>query len=128
MYYQQVLWNGPENKKKNIRFLSGWGVSDGDPSFGKFNCMATLEATGLLFDRENDRAGLGAFFNKLSDDFKKTLKRAGEDLRDPWGFELYYNAEVTPWFHVTADLQVIQNQNDSDDPGVILGLRGVIEF
>ncbi len=90
--------------------------------------MATLEATGLLFDRENDRAGVGAFYEKLSTDFKRSLMRIGNDLKDPWGVEIYYNYEVTPWFHVTADVQYIQNQVDGDDPGLIVGLRGVIDF
>ena len=128
IYYEQILWQEPANDKQNLRFFTGWNVSDGDPSFGKFAGMASVEATGLLFDREYDRAGIGAFYSKLSSDFKKTMNGVGIDLRDTWGLELYYNAEITPWFHLTGDVQVVQNQNDDDDPAVILGLRGVVEF
>jgi len=28
-------------------------------------------------------------------------------LRDEWGFELFYNVALTPWFLLTPDLQVI---------------------
>jgi porin len=50
------------------------------------------------------------------------------DLRDLWGVEMYYNFEVTPWFHVTPDLQVVQNENDGDDTAVIFGVRAVMDF
>ncbi len=127
-YYDQVLWEEPANDKQNVRFFTGWSVSDGDPSFGRWGGFTSLEATGLLFNREKDRAGVGGFYNGLGSDFKKTMDGVGIDLRDTWGFELYYNAEITPWFHLTGDVQVVQNENDDDDPGVILGLRGVLEF
>jgi porin len=126
--YDQVLWEEPANDKQNLRFVAGLSVSDGDPSFSKVGGMASLEATGLLFDREKDRAGVGGFYSTLSSDFKKDMDRVGVDLRDLWGVELYYNAEITPWFHLTPSMQVIQNSNDSDDPAVIVGLRGVISF
>ena len=50
----------------------------------------------------------------------------GEDMKTPTSYD--YNAAVTPWFHLTPNLQVVQNQNESDDPGVIVGLRAVIDF
>jgi len=56
------------------------------------------------------------------------MDRVGVDLTDLWGVELYYNYEVTPWFHVTTDLQYVQNHIADDDPAFILGLRGVLEF
>ena len=56
------------------------------------------------------------------------VDRVGVDLADLWGSELYCNADTTPWFHLTADLQYVQNENADDDPGLILGLRGVLEF
>jgi hypothetical protein len=36
--------------------------------------------------------------------------------------------ELTPWSHLTADLQLVQNQNDGDDLAVIPGVRMVIDF
>lgn len=45
-----------------------------------------------------------------------------------WGFEAYYNYEVTPWFHLTGDLQVVQGGERDVDSAVILGLRAVLDF
>ncbi len=129
--YEQILWHKPDNDKQDLRLFTGFSISDGDPSFSKWNGFASVEATGLLFGREHDRAGVGAFFNNLSSDFKDTVSDLGvlgADLRDMWGTELYYNIEITPWFHLTPSLQVVQNANDDNDLGVMVGVRGVIDF
>ncbi len=128
VYYDQVLWQDAGNDKRNLRLYTGWSISDGDPAFGKFGGVASLEAMGMLFGRDQDRAGVGLFYNELSRDFKRLTEIAGADVDDIWGGELYYNYEVTPWFHLTGDLQVVQGANSAADPAVILGLRGVLDF
>ena len=42
--------------------------------------------------------------------------------------ELYYNATITPWFHLTADLQFVQPAVSDNDTAVVLGLRGKIDI
>lgn len=44
------------------------------------------------------------------------------------GGEVYYNAEITPTVHVTADLQAINPEIQSQDTAVVLGLRATIGF
>lgn len=127
-YYDQIFWQDPDNDKRNMRFFTGWSITDGNPAFAKWGGFGSVEAWGLMPTRENDRMGVGAYFNKLSSDFKELTHVFGVDLGDMWGVELYYNAEITPWFHLTGDIQIVQNQNDTDDPAIILGLRGVLEF
>jgi porin len=43
------------------------------------------------------------------------------------GVELYYNAEITPWFHLTGDMQVVDDAIEANDTAIILGLRGNIK-
>jgi hypothetical protein len=50
------------------------------------------------------------------------------DLENVQGVELYYNAEITPWFHLTGDLQIIDNENVGDDTAIILGLRAKMDL
>ena len=128
VYFDQILWQASDNAEKNVRLYTGWALSDGNPSFGRWGGFGSIEAWGLLPNREKDRMGIGGFCDQLSTDFKNLASVFGKDLRNTWGAEVYYNAEITPWFHLTADLQVIQNQNTDDDPGIILGLRAVIDF
>ena len=48
--------------------------------------------------------------------------------RDERGFEIFYNVGVTPWFHVTPDLQVITPTLGLAETSVVLGLRTKIDF
>lgn len=73
--------------------------------------------------------GLGYFYDGLSGDFKRLVSAAPRfDLQDVQGAEIYYNAAITPWFHLTADLQIVDNQNVADNTGAIVGLRGQLDF
>lgn len=72
--------------------------------------------------------GIGAFYSDLSDDFKDLTRIVRFDTANIWGGEMYYNYEVNPWFHSTADVQVVQGANDNDDPALVLGLRAVLDF
>jgi porin len=128
VYYDQVFWQAPDNDKKNLRLYTGWSLSDGNPSFGKWGGFASVEGWGLVPNREKDRMGVGGFYNQLSSDFKDLASVVGVNLRNIWGTELYYNAEVTPFMHVTADAQIVSNQNKSDSTEIILGLRATINF
>ena len=72
--------------------------------------------------------GVGYFYDGLSSEFRSLVNAALPDIQDVQGCELYYNAAITPWFHLTADLQIIDNQNVADDTAVIVGLRGKIDL
>jgi porin len=73
--------------------------------------------------------GVAGFYNQISSDLKHTLRDLNiADLHDIWGTEIYYNAGITPWMHVTADLQLVDNENRDDSLAVIPGLRMVIDF
>ena len=73
--------------------------------------------------------GVGYFYDELSSNFKQLVSTLPSvDLENVHGVELYYNAAVTPWFHLTGDLQVIDNQNVADDTAIILGLRAKIDL
>ena len=128
VYYDQVFWQAPDNDKKNLRLYTGWSVSDGNPSFGRWGGFASIEGWGLIPNRANDRMGVGGFYNQLSSEFKDLTSSVGVNLENLWGAELYYNAEVTPCFHLTPNLQFVNNHNQSDSTAVILGLRAAIDF
>jgi porin len=49
-------------------------------------------------------------------------------VRDERGLELFYNVGVTPWCHVTMDLQVITPLLERAHTSVVPGLRVKIDF
>jgi hypothetical protein len=47
-------------------------------------------------------------------------------LQDVNGVELYYNAAVNKFFHLTGDFQVIEPADVTNDTAIVVGLRGTI--
>ena len=73
--------------------------------------------------------GVAYFYNQLSSDFKQLVNTLPTvDVQNVHGAEVYYNAAITPWFHLTADLQIVDNENRADNTAVIFGLRGKIDL
>ena len=64
----------------------------------------------------------------MSGDFKTLLGVGGVAFANLQGAEFYYNAAVTPWFHLTGDLQVIQPGMIANDTAVVAGLRANLRF
>jgi carbohydrate-selective porin OprB len=56
--------------------------------------------------------GIAGWYNGISPNIKDITAAVPRGLaaRDGWGLELYYNREITPWFHLSPDLQVLQNK------------------
>jgi hypothetical protein len=44
------------------------------------------------------------------------------------GFELYYNARITPWFDLSFDLQVVDSGFRPDGTPIVLGIRAYLGF
>lgn len=123
----QVLWADCCNDKRNLRLMSQWMIADGNPNLYRWSSNVALQANGLIRCREQDSIGLGYFYNELSRDFK-SLVSSVVPIRNVQGMELYYNAALTPWFHLTADLQVLEDANANDKTSVLPGLRANLRF
>jgi porin len=108
----------------------GWGpfarlgVSDGNPNPVKWNAAAGLGGIGLLPGRRGDRWGLGAFYLGMSNE--KLLKGLG--VNEEVGGELFYNVGVTPWLHVTVDVQAIDAALPRANTACVFGLRTHIDL
>ncbi len=110
----------------------GWGV------FGRFGIVPSnanlvdqfysigLGGKGTIPRRDNDTWGVGYYLANTSNDVRSGLGMSSEQ-----GVELFYNIEITPWFHLTPDLQVIVNPAAGfrdRETAVVAGLRGEIRF
>ena len=56
--------------------------------------------------RKLDSFGIGYFYLGVNDSLKNLAPRVFP-IRDEHGVEMFYNVGVTPWFHITPDLQVV---------------------
>ena len=126
-YFDQVFWADPCNAERNLRLFTGWSLSDGNPSFARWNGMISVEGFGLVDGRPLDRTGVAYFYTGLSDDFRQ-LASPVVQLQEVQGGEFYYNVAITPSLHLTADLQIVDNQNESDDTAIIFGIRAKLDL
>ena len=102
-------------------------VSDGNPNPAEWSGIAGIGGTSPIPGRERDKFGLGVFYVGYSSDLKATLQPL-IPIRDEYGAELFYNLSITPWFRLTADLQVIHPPLRDRDTAVVGGLRAQVVF
>lgn len=120
--FEQYIQHDPETG-------AGWGVfgrvgiADEDTNPIPLFLSAGIGGKGIISGRPNDRFGIGYYYLETSDQLPGLLL---ED--DEQGIEMFYDAEVTPWFRVAADLQIISPALKSADSAVVLGLRSTITF
>jgi porin len=125
---EQQLWADRCNKKRNVGLLSEWGYADPATNLYEWVANVSLQANGLVPGREADRMGAGWFYNGVSSDLK-SLAAPFLEVNDLTGVEMYYNAEVTPWFHLTTDVQVVEPSfRDFGSTAFVLGMRGKISL
>jgi len=112
----------------------GWGVfgrvgiSDGNPNPIDWHLSFGIGGNSPIQCRENDTFGLGWYANGISDELGPVATAIlGAD--DGQGIECFYNYAVTPWFHVTPDIQYIHPgaQNVADD-ALVIGVRAKVDL
>lgn len=125
---EQKLWIDCCNKNRSIGFLGQFGIADGKTNPFQWSMNTAVQAQGLVHGRDQDTMGIGCFYSGLSDEFKSLLSAGSVSIDDLYGGEIYYNAALTPWFHLTGDLQIIHPGIAAIDTTVVAGLRANIKF
>ena len=123
----QQLWADSAHPERNWELRGQLSLADDNPNFMRWVATAMIEGKGVIPGRELDRMGAGYFFVNLSGNFKNLVSPVAS-LQDLHGVELYYNYAVTPWFRVSADLQVIDGVASRLNTAVIPGLRAQLVY
>ena len=124
---EQRLWVDRCNENRYTKMFGYVGFSDQENSPFKVTTSISAEAFGYLNNRPNDRMGVAYFYNGLNSDFQNAFSLV-TPIDDLQGGEVYYNAQVTPWFNLTVDLQAVEPGVQSLDTAVVLGIRGHIKL
>jgi len=135
------LWADASNPNRDLAFKGMYTVTDGEANPVKWTATAALEVNSPLPGRDRDAFGVGYFHNELASRFKNTVgpllsiaatlknrTRTRIAIEDTDGFEAYYKAQVTPWFAVTGDVQLITETLSSEDTKTVAGVRGKVDF
>lgn len=109
----------------------GWGVfvraglADEDTNPVQGFISVGVGGRGLISGRENDSFGVAYYYAEGPDGALATLvglEGSGH------GVEMYYDIALTPWMHLTPDLQIIDPALSASDTVVVVGGRLVISF
>lgn len=124
---EQRLWTDPCNQKRYTKLFGYVGFSEQENNPFRVTTSISVEAFGLSDSRPEDRMGIAYFYNGLNDDFKSAFAGV-TPVGDLHGGEVYYNAQVTPWFNLTFDLQAVDPAVRRLDTAVVPGLRAHIQI
>ena len=122
--FDQVLYVDPEDPKRNWTLNSDLGLTDGNPNPIRWFANLSLAGNSPIRSRENDTIGVGYYHLGLSD--LPVLKLHGLGAED--GVEAFYNVAVTPWFHVTPDVQILDPAQRNNSTALLVGLRARLSF
>jgi porin len=128
MYYNfdQYLYTKADDPTQGFGLFGRFGMTTGEGSpFERFYSLG-LGGKGLISTRPRDAYGVGYCITNLSDDFPDVL-----NMSDEQAVELFYNIEVTPWLHLTPDLQMIVRPGGGfrdRDVAIVYGLRAQMTF
>ena len=124
--FDQYVYTKPGTKDQGIGLFGRFGTSDeGTNPIGQFYNVG-VGGKGMIPSRDNDTFGVGFYYLHVSDKLGPVVRRF---LEDEQGVEMYYNIAVTPWLHVSPDLQIINpGKSSSSDTAVVAGIRVRIDF
>jgi porin len=125
--FDQALWVDPTDATRSWGVFADVGISDGKPNPVQWSAIFGISGSSPIPDRKLDTFGAAYYYMGLSDDFKDDVQPF-VPVRDERGLEVFYNMAVTPWFHVTADLQVKTPILKAAETTIVPGLRAKIDF
>jgi porin len=114
--------------------LAGWGVfgraaiADEDANPIAWFLSFGVGGNSPICGRHQDTFGVGWYYAATSDEIGPILEGVLGPIGDGQGVELFYNAEVTPWFRLTPDLQIIVPAAEDVDTAIVAGVRGQVIF
>jgi porin len=111
----------------NWGFYLKTAIADGNPNYVKASIIAGIGGRALFFGRPQDSFGLGAYYYDLSDDLQDSLDPLAE-FGDEAAIEAYYSWALTPWLHVSGDIQFVDPARRGEDSSVVAGVRANIRF
>ncbi|MFO0844618.1 MAG: carbohydrate porin [Gemmataceae bacterium] len=125
--FDQALHADPGDPARVWGVFGHLGLADDNPNPIRYSVGVGLSGASPLRGRPRDTFGVGYYFLGVSDPLKQFAGPA-VPLRNEQGVDLYYNAAVTPWLHVTPDVQVVEPLLRQADTALLFGLRARLDF
>ncbi len=122
--FDQYFYTEDGDSEQGVGLFGRFGVADDKTHPIEQTYNIGIGGKGIIPGRDKDTFGVGYFYLKLSD----KLPSAFNLLDDSQGVEVFYNAEVLPWLHVTPDFQYIDSGLQTNDSAYIFGIMTKVSF
>lgn len=126
LYYNfdQMLFTEAGDPEQGVGVFGRFGYG-AEPNIMEQFYSLGLSGKGSLPERDRDTWGVGYYHADLKDAGIPVL-----GLNSEQGVEVFYNIEITPWCHLTPDLQVIVDPGGGSrrDVALVYGLRMQMTF
>ena len=123
--FDQYIYRIPESEDRGLGVFGRFGLTNGKANPIKNFYSLGVSGKGLCDSRKKDSYGVGFYYIRLSNNLPKPIAK---NARDEFGVEMYYNIEVTPWLHITPDIQIIRPANRNNDTTLVAGIRMKMNF
>lgn len=123
--FDQYLYLVPGSTDRGIGIFGRLGIGDRDVNPMEAFYSFGIGGKGLIPSREDDTFGAGYYYIAMNDTLPRMIKN---HVQDEQGVELYYNIAVTPWLHITPDIQIIEPARRAVSTTIIAGVRIKIDF
>ena len=137
--FDQYLYEPVKGSGRGFGLFGRFAATDGNPNFVQYFFSLGVGGKGVMASRPNDRFGIGWYYVDIKSPTFTGPFATREFLRDEQGAEAYYSIALTPWAHLTPNIQVIRGAqkqtvaalpaNRTDiDTATIMGLRLKLTF
>jgi porin len=125
--FDQALYVAPDDAKRSWGVFGNLGIADQTPSPARWFANIGLGGSSPFPGRKLDSFGVGYFYLGVNQSLKDLAPRL-LPLGDEQGVEVFYNVGVTPWCHITPDIQVVVPSRERVPTPLVFGLRAKLDF
>lgn len=123
--FDQYVYTVKDHPDRGFGFFGRFGFTSSEVNPIQDFYSIGVGGKGLCDARPNDSFGVAYYYLCLSDKLPRVIQRM---VHDEEGVELYYNIAVTPWLHITPDIQVIDPVSKSVGITTVFGIRVQMNF
>ena len=132
--FDQYFYEPVKGSGRGVGIFGRFAATDGNPNLINYFYSLGIGGKGIMASRPHDRFGLGWYYIDIKNPTFTGPLMTRVFLQDEQGVEGYYSVALTPWAHLTPNIQVIRGAqkqtvaplpaNRTDiDTATILGLR-----
>lgn len=106
--FDQYLYEKTKGSGQGIGLFGRFGASDGDPNPVHYFYSIGIGGKGMVPCRPLDTFGIGYYYIDISNPtLTGFFGNSTSFLRNEDGLEAYYSFALTPWMHLTPDIQYL---------------------